>query len=184
MKNPPTPLQASDRLHVLPGGSSLQDRAVELADPEELAYAIKAFETFEVIIFDCPPGSDHLERLGLAAANIALICTNAHPLGILGAERVLGEIRRRQDRNQVGPAHCALVLTQLNKSRAFDKNLPGQLAAKHPHLPQLSIRQNSDLSWATAQRIPLLDSKHSNKAIEDIESIAKWIAQETVTKDG
>jgi chromosome partitioning protein len=180
LEQSPDPLEAAENLFVLPGGSSLQGRDVAMADPEELAYAVKALSDFKVIIFDCPPGSDHLERLGLAAANIALVCTNAHPLGIVGAERVLAEVKRRQERHQPGPEYCAFVLTQINKSRVFDKDLPEQLAKKYPNIPQLSIRQNSDLAWATAQRIPLMDNSPSKKSVEDIEQIARWIAEETV----
>ena len=180
LEQAPEPLEASDNLFVLPGGASLQGRDIEMADPEELAYAVKSLSDFKVIIFDCPPGSDHLERLGLVAADVALICTNAHPLGIIGAERVLAEIKRRQERNQSGPEYSAFVLTQINKSRVFDKELPEQLAAKYSNIPQLSIRQNSDLAWATAQRTPLMDNSPSKKSVKDIEQIARWIAEETV----
>ncbi|MGB3765097.1 MAG: ParA family protein [Phormidesmis sp.] len=183
MEQSPTPLEASENLFVLPGGSSLQGRDIEMADPEELSYAVDAFDDFKVIIFDCPPGSDHLERLGLVAANVALVCTNAHPLGIIGAERVLAEIKRRQERRQAGPQYYAFVLTQINKSRVFDKELPEQLAAKYSDVPQLSIRQNSDLAWATAQRTPLMDNSPSKKSVEDIEQLARWIAKETVVSE-
>ena len=176
----PEPLEAAEDLFVLPGGSSLQGRDIEMADPEELSYAVKKLSDYQVVIFDCPPGSDHLERFGLVAANVALVCTNAHPLGIIGAERVLAEIKRRRERHQSGPEYCAFVLTQINRSRVFDKDLPKQLAAKYPDIPQLSIRQNSDLAWATAQRTPLMENSPSKKSIEDIEKIARWIAEETV----
>jgi chromosome partitioning protein len=96
---------------------------------------------------------------------------------------VLAEIRRRQERHQPGPDFCAFVLTQINKSRVFDNELPEQLAAKYSDVPQLSIRQNSDLAWATAQRVPLMDNSPSKKSIEDIEKIARWIAKETVVSE-
>ena len=38
----PKPLEASENLFVLPGGASLQGRDIEMADPEELSYAIKS----------------------------------------------------------------------------------------------------------------------------------------------
>lgn len=183
LEQAPTPLEAAENLFVLPGGSSLQGRAIEMADPEELSYAVKTLSDFKVIIFDCPPGNDHLERLGLVAANIALVCTNAHPLGIIGAERVLAEIKRRQERCQSGPKYCAFVLTQINKSRVFDNELPKQLATKYSEVPQLSIRQNSDLAWATAQRVPLMNNSPSKKSITDIEQVARWIAEETVISE-
>ena len=180
LEQSPEPLEAAENLFVLPGGSSLQGRDIEMADPEELSYAVKALNDFKVIIFDCPPGSDQLERIGLVAEDIAQECTNAHPLGIIGAERVLAEIKRRQERHQSGPDYYAFVLTQINKSRVFYKALPEQLSAKYPAFPQLSVGQNSDLAWATAQRTPLMGNSPTKKSIEDIEQIARWIAEETV----
>ncbi|MEM6254825.1 MAG: ParA family protein [Cyanobacteria bacterium P01_D01_bin.156] len=172
----PTPLKAAENLFVLPGGASLQENAVQQSDSVELEYAIKKFSGYGVIIFDCPPGNDHLERLGLIAADTALICTNAHPLGIVGAERVLSEVKRRQDTQRKGPKHCALILTQINKSRSLDKNIPGQLAKKHPDTALFSISQRSDFHWATAAGIPFMDNSPSAKAISDIEEIAIWVA--------
>lgn len=181
-KELPTPLQASENLYVLPGGAALQDRAVEQADPEELSFAIKGLDRFEVVIFDCPPGIDTLERQALIAANIALVCTNAHPLGLLGADRVVADIRHRQAREQAGPSHYAFVLTQVNKSRALDKGTPGSLAKDYPDVPLFSIGQNSDLAWATASQTPFMGIKPNKKTIADIEALARWIFLDTVTK--
>ena len=58
LERTPTPIEASENLFVLPGGSALQGRDIEMADPEELAYAVKGLSEFKVIIFDCPPGND------------------------------------------------------------------------------------------------------------------------------
>lgn len=172
----PTPLEATKNLHVLPGGASLQENAVQHADSVELDYAIKKYPKYGVIIFDCPPGNDHLERLGLIAADTALICTNAHPLGIVGAERVLSEVKRRQEEQRKGPKHSALVLTQINKSRSLDKNIPAQLAKKHADTALFSISQRSDFHWATASGVPFMENSPSAKAIDDIEKIAVWVA--------
>ena len=51
------------------------------------------------------------------------------------------------------------------------------------NIRQLSVRQNSDLAWATAQRVPLMVNTPSRKAIEDIEAIARWVVKETVVKE-
>ena len=137
LKQSPEPTKASENLYVLPGGAALQDRKVEQADPSELAFAIEQLDAFEVIIFDCPPGNDLLERQGLVAANIALVCTDAHPLGMLGAERVLEEIQSRQKRKQEGPEYYALVVTKVNKSRVLDRSVPGSLQESHPDVSSL-----------------------------------------------
>lgn len=180
-KESPSPLQASENLFVLPGGAALQDRAVEQADPEELSFAIEAFTNFEVIIFDCPPGIDTLERQALVAANVALVCTNPHPLGLIGADRVVADIQYRQTRNQAGPQHYAFVLTQVNKSRALDKGTPGSLVKDYPKIPLFIIGQNSDLAWATASETPFMDTKPNKKSIADMETLARWIFLKTVT---
>ena len=181
-KESPVPLQASENLYVLPGGAALQDRVVEQADPEELSFAIKGLANFEVMIFDCPPGIDTLERQALIASNVALVCTNAHPLGLLGADRVVADIKYRQMRKQAGPNHYAFVLTQVNKSRALDKGTPGSLAKDYPDIPLFSIGQNSDLAWATASQTPFMDVKPNTRAIADVEALARWIFLDTVTK--
>ena len=180
-KESPTPIKASENLYVLPGGAALQDRIVEQADPEELSFAIKELKKFEVIIFDCPPGMDTLERQALVAANVALVCTNAHPLGLLGADRVIADIKDRQKRNQAGPKYYAFVLTQVNKSRALDKGTPGSLAKDYPDIPLFSIGQNSDLAWATASETPFMDTNPNKKSITDIETLARWVFLKTVT---
>ena len=135
-----------------------------------------------MIIMDCPPGSDQLERQVLVAADIALVCTNAHTLGILGAERVLGDIEHRQDRRQSGPTYCALVVTQVYKSRTLDKSVPESLLENLPNLPQFSIGQNTDLSWAGATGTPFMNTNPNTKAIKDIEALARWIVQKTVVE--
>ena len=175
----PQPLQASSNLYVLPGGPNLQDHMIASADPEELGDAIESLpQNYDIVIFDCPPGTDYLERFGLVAANLALICTNAHPLGILGAQRVVADISRRAEKGRKGPSRWALVLTQINRSRTFDKELPEALKNQYPNVPQFVIGQNSELSWATAHGIPLMASQPNSKSVIDFEHITNWIFQD------
>ncbi|WP_304518447.1 ParA family protein [Acaryochloris sp. 'Moss Beach'] len=74
----PTPIQASENLYVLPGGPNLTGHSIQSLDPLDLSDAVEPLQ-FDVVIFDCPPGVEYLERLGLVAADVALICTDAHP---------------------------------------------------------------------------------------------------------
>jgi chromosome partitioning protein len=53
---------------------------------------------YDVMIFDCPPGVEYLERLGIVAANVTLVCTDAHPLAVMGAGRVLSELNLRKQK--------------------------------------------------------------------------------------
>jgi chromosome partitioning protein len=70
----------------------LEDRSwgsqrIQSLHPEELAEAVISLN-YDAIVFDCPPGNEYLERLGVVAADVALVVTNAHPLAVIGAERV------------------------------------------------------------------------------------------------
>lgn len=91
----PIPIKASENLYVLPGGPNLAGHTIQSLDPLDLADAIESLQ-YDVIIFDCPPGVEYLERLGLVAAKIALICTDAHPLAVMGASRVIQDLQVRQ----------------------------------------------------------------------------------------
>ncbi len=64
----PKPLSINSYLDVLPGGAELSNQTVQMTHPEELADAIANF-SYELVICDCPPGNEHLERLALVAAS-------------------------------------------------------------------------------------------------------------------
>lgn len=180
----PQPLEAATNLYVLPGGPNLLGRNVESLDPEDLADITDAMD-YKVVIFDCPPGTDFLERFGVVAADIALICTTAHPLGIVGAKRVLAEVEIRHKKGRKGPERWAFVLTQINRSRVFDRMLPEQLAQEHPEVPRLLIGQNADLSWATAQGQPFMEASPNAKSVSDFAKVANWVlTNELEVKNG
>lgn len=54
---------------MLPGGPNLAGHTIQSLDPLDLADAIESLQ-YDVIIFDCPPGVEYLERLGLVAAKL------------------------------------------------------------------------------------------------------------------
>lgn len=177
----PPPLQAASNLYVLPGGPNLQDYMIASADPEELSDAIQSLQ-YDVAIFDCPPGTDYLERFGIVASDIALVCTNAHPLGILGAQRVITDITKRLEKGRRGPDRWALILTQINRSRSFDKQLPQALLEQYPTISQFTIGQNSELSWTTAQGQPLMANNPSTKSVKDFINIINWLLAKPIQK--
>ena len=89
-------------------------------DPEALADAIDAFD-YNAIIFDCPPGWDHLERLGLVAAEVALVVVDAHPFAIQGAARVVETLSSR--RQKIGKARRIeplLAMSRVDLRRTLD----------------------------------------------------------------
>lgn len=106
----PSPQTATANLHVLPGGPELGSQRIQSLHPEELAEAVQSLN-YDAIVFDCPPGNEYLERLGLVAAEIALVVTNAHPLAVMGASRVLEILENYQKKGWRG-AHTVLGLLE------------------------------------------------------------------------
>jgi len=171
--NPP-PLEAALGLHVLPGGPDLSGHLIQSLDPEDLADAVAAMN-YDALIFDCPPGVEYLERLGLVAADVALVCTDAHPLAVMGAGRVINELKLRQQKGRRGAKRWALALSRIDLRRSMDQALDQQLAAAYPAIKRLIVHQDSSLAWAGAERIPLMQYDTHCKAAKDLQAIADWI---------
>jgi chromosome partitioning protein len=128
-----------------------------------------------VVIFDCPPGVEYLERLGLVAADVALVCTDAHPLAVVGAGRVLNELNQRKQKGRKGAKRWALVLSKIDLRRSMDQALGKQLAVTYPSIQQLTVRQDTALAWAGAERMPLMAYESSSKGAKDLQVIADWV---------
>jgi chromosome partitioning protein len=172
--NAPSPLEASPGLFVLPGGPDLTGHNIQSLDPEDLADAITTLD-YDTLIFDCPPGVEYLERLGLVASDIALVCTDAHPLAVMGAGRVLNELSLRKQKKRKGPNRWALVLSRIDLRRSMDQALDEQLSNAYPSIMRLMVRQDSALAWAGAERLPLMQYEPNSRGAKDLQAIAEWV---------
>ncbi len=170
----PRALEASPDLYVLPGGPDLAGHTIQSLDPEDLADAVTSMD-YDVLIFDCPPGVEYLERLGLVAADVALICTDAHPLAVMGAGRVINELKLRQQKGRRGAKRWALALSRIDLRRSMDQSLDQQLATAYPTIDRFIVHQDSAVSWAGAERVPLMKYDSNCKAAKDLKAIANWV---------
>lgn len=170
----PMALEASPGLYVLPGGPDLAGHAIQSLDPEDLADAVASLD-YDSLIFDCPPGVEYLERLGLVAADVALVCTDAHPLAVMGAGRVINELKLRQQKRRRGAKRWALALSRIDLRRSMDQALDQQLATTYPSIKRLIVHQDSSLAWAGAERIPLMQYDPNCKGAKDLQAVADWV---------
>ncbi len=170
----PTPLKAAPGLYILPGRPNLTGHNIQSLDPEDLADAVMPLD-YDMLIMDCPPGVEYLERLGLVAADVALICTDAYPKAILGATRVLNELKLRQQKGRRGAGRWALVLSRIDLRRSMNQALDKQLATAYPLIKQFMVRQDSALAWASAERVPLMQYNPGAKEAADLQAIAEWV---------
>jgi chromosome partitioning protein len=172
--NQPNPLEATSGLHVLPGGPNLTNQTIQSLHPEDLADLVKVMP-YDAVVLDCPPGNESLERLGLVAAQATLVVTNAHPFAIMGANRVMGILESYRNRERRGPQWWALVLSQIDERRALDKELPAQLVKRYSNIQHFTVHQDTNLSQAGAQQIPLMDYAPRSRSAEELTAIAQWI---------
>lgn len=171
----PVCIPVTDNLEVLPGGPGLKSHDVMRLDPEALADAIGAFD-HAAVIFDCPPGWDHLERFGLVAADVALVVVDAHPFAIQGAARVIETLLTRRQKNRQGALRWALVMCRVDLRRTLDKDLEAALATMFPGIDRLLLRQDVALSLATTERVPVTAAAPSHcRGLIDLQEIAGWL---------
>lgn len=169
----PEPLQASEHLFVLPGGPELEDNVVQSCDPEELADAINQLD-FDVVLFDCPPGGAHLERLAIKAAEVAFVVADAHPLALIGAQRVLRELESNRAHKRRGVQRWAMVESKIDKRRALDKTFDAQLAAAFPTLPRFVVHVDTQLATAAAAQTPVMDFDATCRGVKDLCEAVTW----------
>lgn len=176
MGNQANPLEANPGLYVLPGGPNLTNQTIQSLHPEDLADLVKVMP-YDAVVLDCPPGNESLERLGLVAAQATLVVTNAHPFAIMGANRVMGILESYRNRERRGPQQWALVLAQVDERRALDKELPAQLVQRYSDIQHFTLHQDTNLSQAGAQQIPLMDYAPRSRSAEELTAIAQWIIE-------
>ncbi|GAB4378543.1 MAG: ParA family protein [Elainellaceae cyanobacterium] len=172
----PTPQVAAEGLYVLPGGPNLSSQTIQSLHPEDLADLVKVMP-YDAVLLDCPPGNETLERLGLVAAQLTLVITNAHPFAIMGANRVMGILESYRSRERRGPKEWALVLSQIDERRALDKQLPAQLVQSYTNIQHFTIHQDVNLSQAGAQQMPLMEYAPRSRSAEELSVIARWIIE-------
>lgn len=171
----PVPIALTAHLSVLPGGPGLKGHEVMRLDPEALADAVAAFD-HTAIIFDCPPGLDHLERFGLVAAEMALIVVDAHPFAIQGAARVIETLSARRQKNRPGAQRWSLVMSRVDLRRTLDKDLDSALNSMFPEIDRLLIRQDVALALATTERTPLMETTSpTSRGVADLQGVVGWL---------
>ncbi|WP_338463089.1 ParA family protein (plasmid) [Synechococcus elongatus IITB7] len=166
------PQQVRDNLWVLTGGIELEGGAIQQLDADELALSLQNIEA-DVVLFDCPPGQETLERFALMAANQALLCTDSHPQARLGIARLVNYLERRRQTQRHYP-RWAIAARIADRRRLADRSLVTDLQADYPSTPVFEIPSDSDLFYATANGIPLLEAAPKARICIALSSIWKW----------
>lgn len=168
------PQSAAERLYVFPGGPALTEASIQRLHPEELADALSQAPV-DVAICDCPPGSEHLERLGVTAAQVCLVVADAHPFAAIGAGRVLDDLESNRERGRKGPDRWAVVLSRLDPRRSADRRLTDHAADAFGDVPRLSVRQDAAIAAATSDQRPIAESCRGSRGLEDLMSVKEWV---------
>ena len=169
----PAPQEVTANLFVLAGGPDLARQDLARLDPEDLADAL-IDAPYDVIIFDSPPGSEHLERLGVVAADLALVITNAHPIAIMGAHRVLDELARRKAKERRGPTRWSVIMNMIDTRRSFDRHIEDLMGDVGQDVTFFKIKQDAKLAYSSACGVPLYDYAPQSTSAKAITEIGKW----------
>lgn len=168
-------LEVNENLHVIAGGPELAAQNIARLDPEDLADAIRDWD-YDVFLFDCPPGSEHLERLGIIAADRALVVTNAHPMAIVGAQRVLEDLEIRKNKKRKGPKKWAIVANMIDARRGLDRHIE-EMLGEQGDTPCFNVRQDIKISWAAAEGVAIAEYAPACNAARDLRKVMEWIRE-------
>jgi chromosome partitioning protein len=169
-----TPVQAGPNLWVLPGGPGLTEAKMQRLHPEDLADAVSRINGVEVVICDCPPGIEYLERLGLTAADTALVVADAHPFAALGAGRVLEDLAAMRERGRRSPARWALVMSRIDTRRNADRRMTDNVSEAFPEVHRLQVHQDTALANATSDQVLIMQVAPKSRGVEDLCRVADW----------
>lgn len=173
----PKPLAVTERLHVLPGGPDLTRRDIDRLDPEDLADYLEG-APYDVVLFDSPPGNEQLERLGMVASDAALVVTNAHPIAVVGANRVLVDLERRRKKERRGPSRWAIAMNMIDARRSLDREIEQIMGSMGNGAPRFKIKQDAKLLNATASGELLHEFAPNCHAAQAIDQLSRWCCGE------
>jgi chromosome partitioning protein len=181
--NPVTPQVCPHdaRLHILPGGVALTHPDVLARDPDELAEALRG-RPYDVIIADCPPGHEHLERFALVAAQVAVVVMDSHPYALAGAQRVLDVIKDRAQRGKPGPRRWCLVQSKVDPRRSLDRGFTEALDQVFPGETRFLVHQEAALANAQAVQQPITLHAPRVRGVQQLEAILAWACAGTTER--
>lgn len=171
----PVAVQNCPNLSVLPGGPGLTESKVQRLHPEDLADALAKIPNTDLVICDCPPGIEYLERLGLTAADTAFVVADAHPFAALGAGRVLEDLTAMQERGRRCPSRWALVMSRIDPRRAADRRMADNVRGAFPSVAQLTVHQDAALANATSDQALITTAAPKSRGVKDLAAIADWV---------
>lgn len=157
-------------IQVFAGGPSLDDPSLVMRlDPNDLSISVARLPV-DVVICDCPPGHQHLERLALRAAHISLVPFEPHPVAVIGVQRVLEAIAADRELGRPAPAQVAVVISRFDPRQ---KRLHGNADKMLDFWsgPLLTMRWDSSF----AQSLAIGEPPPGGRAVDDLEQMLAWM---------
>ena len=157
-------------IQVYAGGPSLDDPGLVMRlDPNDLAIALAKLPV-DVVICDCPPGHQHLERLALRAGQISLVPFEPHPVAVIGVQRVLETIADDRELGRPAPSRVAVVISRFDpRQRRLHGNADKMLDFWSG--PVLTMRWDSTF----AQALAIGEPPPGGRAVDDLEHMIAWM---------
>lgn len=170
----PQTVPGQDNFAIYVGTVDLLGGAINELDAEHLGDQVVNLP-FDVVVIDCPPKGEHLERLGLSASTVALIPVSPHPLAVNGALRIHNLITTRQERNRPAPNRVALVATRIDDRKKLDRSLFEGLQASFTGIPVFTVRSDETVAKDMADQVSFVLAHGDCRGSQDYQAIVEWI---------
>jgi|GEM_PF-2955577 len=123
----------------------------------------------DFVVFDTAAGSSALTRAAVAAADVVLVVTEPHPLGLAGAATILQSLSSVK--------RHALVVSRVDVRRALHRDVAAGIADAFPGERVFLVHQDARLERALAEGSSTAALQRS-KALDDIDVIATWVVEQ------
>lgn len=172
----PQAVPGVDNLWVYVGTNELLNAGVNDLDPEQLGDIVAGLD-LDVVVIDCPPKGEHLERLGLAAASVCLIPIMPHPLAVNGAQRIHALISGRLERGRQAPTRLGLIVTRYDQRKKLDRDLTDPLKDLFVNVPSFPVRADEQIAKDMADQASFVAAHPDCRGSQDYRAVVKWILE-------
>ena len=123
----------------------------------------------DFVVIDTAAGSGAIGRAATSLADIVLVASEPHPLGLAAANLIIDGLPPDK--------LCALVLSRLDPHKALHREIEAGAPAAFHEIKTFSVRTCSRLERALATGKPAAQLSNRSRGKVDVEHIADWILE-------
>ena len=180
---PLTPIEISNRLHLVPSTLDLSGAEIELSSEAGREYILRELieplkKQYDYILIDCPPSLGLLTINALTAADEVYIPLQTQYLAIQGLTKLLEVVEKIKKRLNKKIELGGVILTQFDSRKTLDKDVAASIEEHFKaKVFKTKIRNTVALAEAPSKGLDIFRYAPSSMGATDYEELCKEIVQ-------